>query len=125
HRSERRRDPNDPWSLWQQFERYAILSEQTHLLRARGQLRTNLALAGRTSSALLIEKIYAETGIVATLKSGPNGDQKIANLEKFLAQARESDRSGFSGLFDFTDRIRYLAESEEQESQADLVDVRG
>src|SRR5439155_9437083 len=78
HRSERRHDANDPGALWQQFERYAILSEQTHLLRARAHLRTNLALAGRTSSTLLIENIYAETGIVATLNSGPNGDQKIA-----------------------------------------------
>jgi len=125
HRSERRRDRKNPWSLWEQFVSYAEEHSEPHLKRALEQLRVNLTLTGRTSSALMVEKIYAETGLYATLKDSPNGDQKIANLEKFLAQARESDRSGFSGLFDFVDRIQYLTDSEEQESQADLADVQG
>jgi ATP-dependent helicase/nuclease subunit A len=125
HRSERRRDRKDPWSLWEQFVSYAEEHNEPHLKRALEQLQANLTLTGRTSSALMVEKIYAETGLYATLKDSTNGDQKIANLEKFLSQARESDRSGFSGLFDFVDRVRYLTDSEEQESQADLGDVRG
>ncbi|MFI5202463.1 MAG: PD-(D/E)XK nuclease family protein, partial [Candidatus Kapaibacterium sp.] len=125
HESANRRRLNDPWSFWEQFQSYAAASASSYLLRAVSQIRENLALAGRTSTAMLVEKIYAETGLFATLQAGPQAAQKIANLEKFLAQARASDASGFSGLLDFVERIKYLTDSEEQESQADVPDGRG
>ncbi|HEX5317188.1 MAG TPA: UvrD-helicase domain-containing protein, partial [Candidatus Kapabacteria bacterium] len=125
HKSANRRKLNDPWSFWDQFQNYAAASGSNYLGRAVMQIRENLALAGRTSTAMLVEKIYAETGIFATLQAGPQAMQKIANLEKFLAQARSSDASGFSGLLDFVERIKYLTDSAEQESQADVPDGRG
>ncbi len=129
HESAKRRSSETPWSLWQQFQSYAeapiATKDSAHFVRAAQQLRENLVLAGRTSTTLLIEKIYAETGIFASFQSGSQPAQRIANLEKFLAQARAADQSGFSGLFDFVERIRYLAISEEQESQAEAPDVRG
>ncbi len=120
HESARRRATEAPWTFWQQFQSYAKSNGNVNLLRTINQLQENLALAGRTGTALLVEKIYAETGIFASLQSVPQPEQKIANLEKFLGQARASDQSGFSGLLDFVDRIHYLSDSEEQESQADV-----
>ena len=125
HESAKRRLPSDPWSFWDQFQSYAESQNAQHLLRAANQLRENLTIAGRTGTAFILEKIYAETGIFATLCSGQQGMQKVANLEKFLAQARSSDTSGFSGLFEFVERIRYLTDSEEQESQAEAPEARG
>jgi ATP-dependent helicase/nuclease subunit A len=125
HESAKRRSVLESWTFWQQFQSYTSTKQDTHLSRAAGQLNENLALAGRTSTALLVEKIYTETGIFASLQGGPQPAQKIANLEKFLSQARAVDQSGFSGLLDFVDRIQYLADSEEQESQADISTDRG
>ncbi len=125
HEASRRRSIESPWSFWQQFQSYTIASGASHLHRTAEQVRENLALAGRSSTALLLEKIYTETGIFASLQRGPQSAQKIANLEKFLAQARSADQSGFSGLLDFVERISYLAESEEQESQAEVSDELG
>ncbi|HZK76777.1 MAG TPA: UvrD-helicase domain-containing protein [Candidatus Kapabacteria bacterium] len=125
HESANRRRLTDPWSFWDQFQSYAAASPSNYLQRAVMQIRENLALAGRTSTAMLVEKVYAETGIFATLQAGPQAAQKIGNLDKFLAQARASDASGFSGLLDFVERIKYLTDSEEQESQADVPDGRG
>ncbi len=124
HESARRRATEEPWTFWQQFQSYArsrpTSPDASHLTRTVEQLCENLALAGRSSAALLVEKIIAETGIFASLQASPQPKQKIANLEKFLAQARSADQSGFSGLFDFVERIRYLTDSEEQESQAEV-----
>jgi len=110
------------WTFWDQLQHYATAHDAPLLRRAIRELRENLALAGRTSTAFLVEKIYAESAIFATLLRAPQGQQKIANLEKFLSRARTSDMTGFSSLFDFIDRIQYLTDSEEQESQADLPD---
>jgi ATP-dependent helicase/nuclease subunit A len=107
-------------TFWHQFQSFSESNNASHLLRSKNQIQENLAVAGRTGTALLVEKIYAETGIFASLHAGLQPEQKIANLEKFLAQARAADQSGFSGLFDFVERIQYLADSEEQESQAEV-----
>ncbi len=121
YKAGRRHSLEDPWSLWKQFRDYVFQNDVPHLQRVAKQLDENLALTGRTSTSFLIEKIYAETGIFATLKAGPQAAQKAANLDKFLSQARASDAGGFAGIFDFVERIKYLVETEEQESQAEAV----
>jgi ATP-dependent helicase/nuclease subunit A len=125
HNSPHRRAKSESWTFWRQFKNYAEYCNDTHLLRSLNQLQENIALSGRTRTALLIEKIYSESGIFASLQAAPQSSQKTANLEKFLAQARTADQSGFSGLLDFVDRIQYLTESEEQESQAELTSEQG
>ena len=125
HYPARRRSSMEDWSFWDQFQNYADDIKAPHLVRTVKQLRENLILAGRTGAALLVEKIYAETGIFATLAAEPNGMQRVMNLEKFLSQARDSDASGFSSLFDFVDRMQYLIEEDENESQADLTSKEG
>ncbi len=106
-------------SFWEKLGHYCKVHPKPHLLYALHQLGANLAIAGRTGAAFLIEKIYAETGLYATLAARTDGKQKIANLEKFLGMARASDAGGFSSLFDFVERIRYLIDEDEKESQAD------
>ena len=108
------------WGLWEKFQSYCEASSTPHLQRTLAQLRDNLALTGRTGAAPIVEKIFAETGIYATLLSGNSGRQKVANLEKFLALARASDGSGFSSIFDFIERTQYLVREDENESQADF-----
>ena len=118
--SQHRAEGSREWTLLNKLEQYCTANPKPHLLRALEQIGANRVLAGRTGAAYLVEKIYAETGIFATLSAAPNGLQKVANLEKFLAQARQSDTSGFSGLDDFVSRIQYLIEEEEKESQAEF-----
>ena len=107
-------------SFWKQFQEYVQFTVHPYLRQVLSQLQENISLTGRTSTVLLIEKIFGETGIFATLGASERPEQKIANLKKFLALARASDQSGFSGIFDFVERIRYLRESGEQESQAEI-----
>ena len=125
HESFRRRRTQTRWSFWDQFQDYGAHSGLPHLEHALSQLRENLALAGRTSAAQLVEKIYSETGIMAALVADPQSAQRIANLDKFLALARTTDASGFNGLIDFVERMQYLKESDERESQAELPDAIG
>ena len=125
HEVFRRRSTESPWMFWDQFQSYAEQTRHTHLERTVRQLRENLALAGRTSSTLLIEKIYSETGIYATFQATEQPEQMAANLDKFLALARSSDASGFSGLLDFVERTEYLKNTQERESQAELPDDQG
>lgn len=106
-------------SFWERLQRFTTSSAR--ILHASEQLRGNLAIAGRTSAAFLLSKIFEETGIYATLSSRADSRQKIANLEKLLGMARASDASGFSSLFDFVERVRYLIGEDEKESQADAV----
>ncbi len=131
HAAKQGRSFENPISFWQKFLSYAehcksfAPSKASQLLHVADQISQNLALASKTSTALLVETIFTETGIFASLQAGPQSQQKIANLEKFLAQARIADQSGFSGLFDFVDRIQYLTDSEEQESQAEVSTDQG
>ncbi|MDP4199704.1 MAG: UvrD-helicase domain-containing protein [Bacteroidota bacterium] len=110
-------------SFWDKLRRYCSQAPKPYLLHALELLEANLAIAGRTGAAFLLEKIYSETGMFATLAAGADGRQKIANLEKFLGMARASDAGGFSSLFDFVERIQYLIDEDEKESQADSAGV--
>ncbi|HEY3875671.1 MAG TPA: UvrD-helicase domain-containing protein [Candidatus Kapabacteria bacterium] len=107
-------------TFWQKFQSYVHAQKHPHLDRILSQLTENLTLAARTTTAFLIEKIFSETGIYASLQSASQAAQKVANLEKFLALARTSDQSGFSNIFDFVERACWLRDSGQQESQADV-----
>jgi ATP-dependent helicase/nuclease subunit A len=111
-------------SFLERLEQYANFSNREILQQTISQLKANLAIAGRTSASFLLGKIFEETTIYATLSSRADGRQKIANLDKLLGMARASDASGFSSLFDFVERVRYLIDEDEKESQADSVKTR-
>jgi ATP-dependent helicase/nuclease subunit A len=107
--------------FWQQVLTYPRPSET--LSRAIVEFESLLPLVGRTTSAFLIERIFALSGIIAAVGSGVGGEQKMRNLDKLLQMARDADRSGFSTLFDFIDRLNYLVADGSDEAQADAAET--
>ena len=88
------------------------------LLYACETLENHLKIHGRLPIAAFIRRIVNDTGMVGTLSVGLSGGQRWANLEKLLAMARDFDRSEFSELSDFIERLNLLIEEEDREGQA-------
>jgi ATP-dependent helicase/nuclease subunit A len=63
-------------------------SEREAVRFARETLKRLKAIAGRVSAAETITAALAETGYLATLASLPHGERRMANVEKFIEQAR-------------------------------------
>ncbi len=110
-------------SFWNRLQAYLTSDrdlgpEAERLRRALSQLERNLLLAGRAPTSTLIERIYRETGILATYNVLDSSPQRSANLEKLLTLARDSDASGFSTIYDFVERIDFLSEKDDKEAQA-------
>lgn len=107
--------------FWARVLAYPTDHRSPELCRAIEEFEALFPLVGRTSSAFLVERLYALSGIIASVGSTPGGAQKRLNLEKLLQLAREADHSGFSSLFDFVERLNYLMEHDDSEAQADAV----
>lgn len=103
--------------LWQRLS--LQITKDKHLIRAQEQLSENLQLVGRVSTQLLLQKIITESGIFGILQALPDGDQKTANLEKYLRFALAFGKEGYSGTFDFIERMTLLMERDEMEAQAE------
>ena len=88
------------------------------LLYACETLEKHLKICGRLSIATFIRRIINDTGMVGTLSVGLSGGQRWANFEKLLAMARDFDKSEFSELSDFIERLNLLIEEEDREGQA-------
>jgi ATP-dependent helicase/nuclease subunit A len=108
---------NSETNLWQRFS----LSDRTneYFSRAYEKLTENLQLVGRVSTQFLLQKVIQESGILGILESLPGGEQKIANLEKFQRFALSFGSEGYSGTFDFVERMTLLMERDEAEAQAE------
>jgi ATP-dependent helicase/nuclease subunit A len=104
-------------NLWQKLTPSIDSSE--YFLPAYNQLSENLQLVGRVSTQFLLQKIIRESGILGILQSLPDREQKIANLEKFQRFALATGSEGYSGTFDFIERISLLMERDEAEAQAE------
>ena len=88
------------------------------LLYACETLEKHLKIYGRLPIATLIRRIVNDTGMIGTLSVGFSGGQRWANFEKLLEMARDFDRSEFSELSDFIERLNLLIEEEDREGQA-------
>jgi ATP-dependent helicase/nuclease subunit A len=84
---------------------------------AASVLKEETQLAQRLTIPELINRILERTGWLGAYRLSPTGDQRIANLRKLLAIAREFEGRGFNSLYDFVERIRYLKVAA-QEGQA-------
>lgn len=104
-------------TLWQRLTLH--ISRNGYIARACEQLSENLQLVGRVNTHFLLQKIITESGILGTLQSLPDGLQKIANLEKYQRFALAFGREGYSGTYDFIERITLLMERDEMEAQAE------
>ncbi|MFI5264090.1 MAG: UvrD-helicase domain-containing protein, partial [Candidatus Kapaibacterium sp.] len=106
-------------NLWQRLSLSSVSASEPRILRAHQQLRENLQIVGRVSTQFLLQKIISESGILGVLQSLIDGHQKIANLEKYAGFALAFGKEGYSGTFDFIERITLLMERDEMEAQAE------
>ncbi len=74
-------------------------------------LGEEIQLAQRLTIPQLINRILDRTGWLGAYRLSPTGVQRLANLRKLLAIAREFEGRGFNSLYDFIERIRYLKET--------------
>lgn len=83
----------------------AAFLEQLRLLRFR---------SGELSARQLIERLYAETGLMALFGAMPGGERRQANLSALREQARQMERSGHKGLFAFLTHLGRLRQRGER-----------
>ncbi|MBI1929069.1 PD-(D/E)XK nuclease family protein [Candidatus Poribacteria bacterium] len=96
-------------------------SSPSPLLYAVQTLQQHLEICNRLPISALIRKIVNDTGMIGVLPVGKQGEQKLANYEKLLSVARDFEKSGFTDLFDFLERLNLLIEEEEREGQAETL----
>ena len=107
--------------FWEKVQDYVAQTDQSStapLGYAVQILRNHLEICHRIPPSELIRKLVNDTGMVGVLPVGQSGEQRWANYEKFLGIAREFERSGFTDLHDFLERLNELIEEEEREGQA-------
>jgi ATP-dependent helicase/nuclease subunit A len=84
---------------------------------ARETLKELRALAGRSSPGQLVNAAVRATGYLATLMLLPNGERRVANLEKLLEQTH---RLSTLTLAEVVERIRDLRFREIREGEATI-----
>ncbi|MBP1933631.1 UvrD-helicase domain-containing protein [Ammoniphilus resinae] len=70
----------------------------------------------------LLQQVMDDTGFLLTLMAGPQGEQRIANVEKFLQLVSEwVDRKGYH-LYDLVQFLSRMQEEQVQEQEASVVE---
>ena len=103
--------------FWEKAQNHQTPSE--HLRNAIDTLKKHIEIAQRTSVNQLIVTIVNETGLIGTLKTGKQGQQRWANYQKLLEHARSFDSEETKQtLTDFIEFLDILIEEERREGQA-------
>ncbi len=106
--------PRDPLT-WQRIAG----PDQTRLAGLASLIARLKPLKDRLSLAELLEECLSATGFAATLLTTFQGEQKVANLRKFLEFARSfAERGG--ALRDFVNQLTALVEAEPTEAEASI-----
>lgn len=82
-------------------------------------------LRGKISYATvaeLIQDIYDETGIYEAVMMMREGNQRTANMDSLMEQAREFDGTTYHGLYQF---VRYINRIREQQEEMGEVNIAG
>lgn len=104
-------------NFWQKTRNYQAPSE--HLRNAIDTLKKHIEIAQRTPVNQLIVTIVNQTGMIGTLKTGKQGDQRWANYQKLLDLARNFDGDeNRQTLPDFIEFLDILITEEPREGQA-------
>lgn len=116
----RLRKPPIKCTLWRALCDEAIPHPEAEdeAVRAARRVLTRLkARVGRTSAADLIIEALSETGYLATLMALPHGERRVANIEKFIEQAR-----GLASmtLAELVERIGQMQFREAREGEATI-----
>ncbi len=99
-------------TLFEQLQSFATSDAAGDEVKyASSVLGDEIQLAQRLTIPQLINRILERTGWLGAYRLSPTGDQRIANLRKLLAIAREFEGRGFNSLYDFVERIKYLKET--------------
>ena len=107
----------DGGNLWEKAQNYRTPPE--HLKNAIDTLKKHLEIAQRTPVNQLIVNIVNQTGMIGTLKTGKQGDQRWANYQKLLDLARNFDADeNRQTLPDFIEFLDTLITEEPREGQA-------
>jgi ATP-dependent helicase/nuclease subunit A len=104
--------------LWDALrdESTAMTDDERERVEFAREVLTRLrARAGRVSAADLITAALEETGYLATLMMLPGGERRVANVEKFIEQARALPRLT---LLEMVERIEDLKFREAREGEA-------
>ena len=103
--------------FWEKVQNYQIPSK--HLRNAIETLKKHLEIAQRTPVNQLIGTIVNQTGMIGTLKTGKQGEQRWANYQKLLDLARNFDGDeNRQTLPDFIEFLDTLITEEPREGQA-------
>ncbi|MCG9131894.1 UvrD-helicase domain-containing protein [Candidatus Poribacteria bacterium] len=103
--------------FWHKVRNYQAPSE--HLRNAIDTLKKHIEIAQRTPVNQLIGTIVNQTGMIGTLKTGKQGDQRWANYQKLLDLARNFDGDeNRQTLPDFIEFLHILITEEPREGQA-------
>ena len=76
--------------------------------------------AGRAGLVVLVRKILSESGVYTVYGAMPDGEQVLANIEKFVAIVRAREEQGLYGLADLVAELRLAMDEEEREGEAHL-----
>lgn len=86
------------------------------------QFRDRLVLWQRNAHLLsipeLLRLVQEETGYLSVMLYLPDGERRLANLEKFLNLAEDFVRKGYSGVREFVTFLERLADLEVREGEA-------
>ena len=111
-------------NFWEKAQKYEIYSE--NLRTAIATLKRHCQLARRMPVNQLIVAIVNETGMIGTLKTGKQGQQRWSNYQKLLELARNFDGDENKQILpDFIEFLDILITEEPQEGQAPIEASRG
>ena len=112
-----KRTEQERTDFWEKVLNYQAPSE--HLKNAIDTLKKHIQLAHRMSVNQLIVAIVNETGLIGTLKTGKQGQQRWANYQKLLELARNFDGDENTQILpDFIEFLDTLITEEPREGQA-------
>ena len=107
----------DGADFWEKVQNHQTPSE--HLRNAVDTLKKHIEIAQRTPINQLIVTIVNQTGMIGTLKTGKQGEQRWANYQKLLDLARNFDADeNRQTLPDFIEFLDTLITEEPREGQA-------
>lgn len=109
----------DKTGFWEKVKKYSSPTE--HLRNAIDTLKKHIQIAHRMPVNQLILSIVNETGMIGTLKTGKQGQQRWANYQKLLELARnfdsDEDKQTLTGFIEF---LNILIDEEPREGQAPM-----
>jgi ATP-dependent exoDNAse (exonuclease V) beta subunit len=95
-----------------------VREENSHIGKVLSLLHTLHQKTRVLSIPLLLEEIFASTGMLLTFLTMSKGEQRVANLMKVLELAHSFAKMGIKDFHSFVDWVSGLEETEQEESES-------